>query len=82
MVRRLKLARFTQLETTELVQQVLGGEVNLSSAATMHAQAEGVAFIVEEVARTYREVGLIQELDGAWTLTRTPSACSRPACAR
>jgi DNA-binding CsgD family transcriptional regulator len=70
MVRRLKLERFTQLESTELVQQVLGGTVNLSSAATMHAQAEGVAFIVEELARSYRETGLIQEIDGVWTLVR------------
>jgi DNA-binding CsgD family transcriptional regulator/tetratricopeptide (TPR) repeat protein len=73
MVRRLKLERFTQLETTELVQQVMGGKVNLSSAATMHAQAEGVAFIVEELARSYRETGLIQEIDGAWTLVRNAS---------
>ena len=70
MVRRLRLERFTQLETTELVQQVLGGKVNLASAATMHAQAEGVAFIVEELARTYRDVALIQEIDGVWTLTK------------
>jgi DNA-binding CsgD family transcriptional regulator/tetratricopeptide (TPR) repeat protein len=70
MVRRLKLERFTQLETTEFVEQVLGGNVNRSSAATMHAQAEGVAFIVEELARTYRDTGLIQEIDGTWTLTR------------
>src|SRR5262249_32751132 len=70
MVRRLKLERFTQLETTEFVQQVLGGKVNLSSAATMHAQAEGVAFIVEELSRTYRETGMIQEVDGVWTLAR------------
>ena len=70
MVRRLKLERFTQLETTEFAQQVLGGKVNVSSAATMHAQAEGVAFIVEELARTYREMALIQEIDGVWTLAR------------
>jgi DNA-binding NarL/FixJ family response regulator len=70
MVRRLKLERFTQLETTEFAEQVLGGKVNLSSAATMHAQAEGVAFIVEELARTYRDTGLIQEIDGTWTLAR------------
>jgi DNA-binding CsgD family transcriptional regulator len=70
MVRRLKLDRFTQLETTELVRQVLGGEVNAASAATIHAQAEGVAFIVEELARTYRETGLIQEIDRVWTLAR------------
>ena len=70
MVRRLKLERFTQLETAELLQHVLGGRVNHSSAATMHAQAEGVAFIVEELARSYRETGLIQEIDGMWTLVR------------
>src|SRR5262249_15450042 len=45
-VRRFKLERFTQLETTEFVEQVLGGKVNAVSAATMHAQAEGVAFIL------------------------------------
>ncbi len=70
MVRRLRLERFTQLETTEFAQQVLGGKVNVSSAATMHAQAEGVAFIVEELARTYREMGMIQEVDGTWTLAQ------------
>jgi tetratricopeptide (TPR) repeat protein len=68
MVRRLKLERFTQLETAEFVGQVLGGSVNATSAATAHAQAEGVAFIVEELVRTYRETGLIQEIDGVWTL--------------
>jgi tetratricopeptide (TPR) repeat protein/DNA-binding CsgD family transcriptional regulator len=36
----------------------------------MHAQAEGVAFIVEELARTYREMALIQQVDGIWTLAR------------
>ena len=70
MVRRLKLERFTQLETSEFLKQVVGGEVNPASAATMHAQAEGVAFIVEELARTYRETGLIQEIDGVWRLAR------------
>jgi DNA-binding CsgD family transcriptional regulator len=69
-VRRLKLARFTQVETTEFLKQVLGGDVNPASAATVHAQAEGVAFIVEELARTYRETGLLQEIDGAWNLAR------------
>ncbi len=68
MVRRLRLERFTQLETAEFVQQVLGGKVNVSSAATMHAQAEGVAFIVEELARSYREMAMIQEVDRVWTL--------------
>jgi DNA-binding CsgD family transcriptional regulator len=70
MVRRLKLERFTQVETTEFLKHILGGNVNTASAATIHAQAEGVAFIVEELARTYRETGLVQEIDGVWTLAR------------
>jgi tetratricopeptide (TPR) repeat protein len=69
-VRRLKLERFSQLETAEFVGQVLGGSVNATSAATIHAQAEGVAFIVEELVRTYRETGLVQEIDGVWALAR------------
>ena len=73
LVRRLRLERFSQLESAEFIQQVLGGQVNVSSAATMHAQAEGVAFIVEELARTYRETGMIQEIDGSWTLARNAS---------
>ena len=37
--------------------QVLGGPVDASGAAVMHAQAEGVPFIVEEMARAYRDGG-------------------------
>jgi hypothetical protein len=57
MVRRLRLERFTQLETTELVQQVLGGKVNVSSAATMHAQAEGVGRGAAYVQRASASAG-------------------------
>jgi DNA-binding NarL/FixJ family response regulator/tetratricopeptide (TPR) repeat protein len=67
-MRRLKLHRFSQLESTEFLQQVLGGRIHLASAATMHAQAEGVPFILEEQAHAYREAGLIQQIDGVWTL--------------
>lgn len=70
MVRRLKLSRFTQMETAELLSQALAGAVNKTSAATMHVQAEGVPFIIEELARTYRGAGMIQEIDGVWTLAR------------
>ena len=69
-VRRLRLARFTQPESAELLGQTLGGRIDALSAATMHAQSEGVPFIVEELARTYREAGLVQSLDGVWTLAR------------
>src|SRR5947207_11992518 len=70
MVRRLKAHRFTQLESAELLKQVLGGRVDATSAATIHGQAEGVPFILEELARTYRETGMVQEIDGVWTLGR------------
>ena len=66
-VRRLKLDRFSQTETREFLAQVLGGPVDASGAAVMHAQAEGVPFIVEEMAFAYREGGMIQEIDGVWT---------------
>ena len=67
-VRRVKLDRFSQSATREFLAQVLGGPVDASGAAVMHAQAEGVPFIVEEMAFTYRENGMIQEIDGVWTL--------------
>ncbi len=70
LLRRLKLGRFTQLESTEFLQDVLGGQISLSSAAVMHAQAEGVPFVLGEQARAYREAGLIQQIDGVWTLGR------------
>src|SRR5262249_6827869 len=67
-LRRLKVGRFSQVESRELLQQVLGGPVDPAGAATMHAQAEGVPFILAEQAHTYRESGLIQQIDGVWTL--------------
>jgi DNA-binding CsgD family transcriptional regulator len=67
-VRRLKLDRFSQADTRDFLAQVLGGPVDPSGAAVMHAQAEGVPFIVEEMAFAYREGGLVQEIDGVWTL--------------
>jgi tetratricopeptide (TPR) repeat protein/DNA-binding CsgD family transcriptional regulator len=70
LIRRLKLDRFRQAETRELLEQVLGGSVNPASAAAMHAQAEGVPFIVEEMAQAYRDGGLIQEIDRVWSLAR------------
>lgn len=69
-LRRLKFARFRQPESTEFLQQVLGAPINLSSAAIMHAQAEGVPFVLAEQAHAYRDAGLIQQIDGVWTLAR------------
>jgi DNA-binding CsgD family transcriptional regulator/tetratricopeptide (TPR) repeat protein len=70
MVRRLKVNRFTQVETGEFLRQVLGGRIDPAAAAAMHAQAEGVPFIVEELARAYRDAGMVQEIDGNWTLAK------------
>jgi DNA-binding CsgD family transcriptional regulator/tetratricopeptide (TPR) repeat protein len=70
LVRRLRLDRFTQIETRELLEQALGGQVSATSAAAMHAQAEGVPFIVEEMTQAYRDGGMIQQIDGVWTLVR------------
>ncbi|HEX9122659.1 MAG TPA: AAA family ATPase [Actinomycetota bacterium] len=70
LVRRLKLKRFTLVETAEMLRQVLGGAIDGPSAATVHAQAEGVPFILEELARAYRDAGMIQEIDGRWTLAK------------
>jgi predicted ATPase len=69
-VRRLKLSRFTVVESNEFLEQVLGAAVDPATSATIHGQAEGVPFIVEEVARAYREAGMIQQVDARWTLVR------------
>ena len=69
-IRRLRLNRFTPIETKAFLSQALGGPVDPSGASVMHAQAEGVPFIVEEMAFAYREAGMIQQIDGTWTLAR------------
>ena len=70
LLRRMTVARLTQSETADLLSTVLGGAVDPGGAAVMHAQAEGVPFIVEEMARAYRDSGMIQQIDGRWQLAR------------
>src|SRR5262245_38897883 len=70
LVRRLRPGRFGSVETGELLKRVLGGPVEAASAAAMHVQSEGVPFIVEELARTHREAGTLQQVDGEWRLGR------------
>src|SRR5262249_12413772 len=70
LVRHMKVGRFTQVETRELLAGVLGGPVDAGGAAIMHTQAEGVPFIVEEMATAYREGGMIQQVDGVWVLAK------------
>lgn len=70
LVRRMKVDRFTQVETRAFLEQVLGGAVDAAGAAVMHAQAEGVPFMVEEMAQAYRDGGLIQQIDRVWTLAK------------
>ena len=69
-LRRLRLHRFTPAETADLLRLVLGGDVDPLSGATVHGQAEGVPFIVEELAKAYREAGMIRAVDGVWTLAK------------
>jgi DNA-binding NarL/FixJ family response regulator len=68
LVRRLKLKRFTQAQSAEFLQQAYGGPIQPASAAVMHAQAEGVPFVLSEQAHVYRDSGLIRQIDGVWTL--------------
>jgi DNA-binding NarL/FixJ family response regulator len=70
LVRRLRPGRFSSVETAALLQRILGGPVEAVSAAAMHLQSEGVPFIVEELARTHREAGTLQQIDGEWRLGR------------
>ncbi|HET9853019.1 MAG TPA: AAA family ATPase [Candidatus Limnocylindrales bacterium] len=70
LVRRVRPARFAAAETGLLLRQVLGGPVEGQSIAAMHAQSEGVPFIVEELARTHREAGTLQQVNGEWRLGR------------
>ncbi|MGZ4241389.1 MAG: helix-turn-helix transcriptional regulator [Actinomycetota bacterium] len=70
LVRRLKVARLTQLETAEFLQNLLGGKIHGPSAATIHAQAEGVPFVIEELAHAYRDNGMIQQVDGVWSVAQ------------
>jgi tetratricopeptide (TPR) repeat protein/DNA-binding CsgD family transcriptional regulator len=70
LVRRVRVGRFTQVETRELLAAVLGGSVDAAGASIMHTQAEGVPFIVEEMATAYRDGGMIQQVDGVWMLAK------------
>lgn len=69
-LQRLRLDRFTQVDSAAFLEHALGGRVDPQSAAVMHAQAEGLPFMLAEQARAYREAGLVQSIDGVWTLAR------------
>ena len=56
-LRRMRVERLRQAETAAMLKSILGGEPTPAAAATIHAQAEGVPFIVQELTRTYREGG-------------------------
>jgi DNA-binding NarL/FixJ family response regulator/tetratricopeptide (TPR) repeat protein len=81
LVRRIRPARFSSTETAELLKRVLGGPVEPTSATAMHAQAEGVPFIAEELAQAHRQAGTLQLVDGEWRLGRN-AARLLPAAVR
>jgi DNA-binding CsgD family transcriptional regulator len=68
LLRRVRLARFPQAATGELLRRLLGGPVAPSTVATIHGQSEGVPFVTEELARAYRSGAALQNVDGTWTL--------------
>jgi DNA-binding CsgD family transcriptional regulator len=68
LLRRVRLARFPQAATGELLRRLLGGPVAPSTVATIHGQSEGVPFVAEELARAYRSGAALQNVDGTWTL--------------
>jgi tetratricopeptide (TPR) repeat protein len=70
LVRRLRPGRLGRGETAELLNQMLGGPVDPVSAEAMHAQSEGVPFVLDELVRAYRDAGMIQPIDGVWALGR------------
>ncbi len=70
LVRRMRVGRLRPAETGEMVRQILSGTLDPTSAGTIHAQSEGVPFIVEELVRTYRDAGLLQQIDGSWSVAR------------
>src|SRR5439155_5065287 len=70
LIRRVKLGRFTQIDTAAFLRQHLGGPVDANGTATIHAQAEGVPFILEELAHAYRDAGMIQQIDGVWSVAK------------
>lgn len=69
-LRRIHVERLRQTETTQMLRSILGGDPTPQAAATIHAQSEGVPFIVQELVRTYREAGLLQPIGGTWGLAR------------
>jgi DNA-binding CsgD family transcriptional regulator len=70
LVRRLPIDRLLPHDARELLASTLGGPVDPNGAAVMHAQAEGVPFILEEMIHAYRDGGMLQQVDGVWRLQR------------
>ena len=68
LLRRIRLARFPQATTGELLRRLLGGPVAPATVAAIQGQSEGVPFVTEELARAYRSGAALQNVDGTWTL--------------
>ena len=81
-LRRLRVERLRQTETAALLRTSSVAMSTPATAMTIHAQAEGVPFIVSELTRTYREAGLLQPIGGTWTSRATRSGWCRRPCER
>jgi class 3 adenylate cyclase len=66
----LRLQRLNQLQTGELLENLLGASVDEATLKSLHARSEGVPFFIEELTRAYREGEALQLIDGTWTMTR------------
>ena len=77
-VRRIRVGRFRQGDTAELLRLTLDGPVAPSTVTAIQAQAEGVPFVIEELARTYREAGCSSSSTGRGPSRQRPAAsCPR-----
>ena len=70
LIRRLRPERFASTDSQAFLRQQLGGEVEAASGGALHAQSEGVPFILEELTQAYRDAALIQQIDGKWTIAK------------
>lgn len=69
LVRRVRLERFSRIQTQELLGQLLGGPVSPETAATLHERGEGVPFFMVEFTQAFREARLLQQVEGIWKIS-------------
>ncbi|MGH9649674.1 MAG: ATP-binding protein, partial [Terriglobales bacterium] len=69
LVRRLRLERFTRMQTQELLRHLLGGPISPETVATLHQRGEGVPFFMVEFTQAFKEARLLRQVDGIWNIS-------------